>query len=334
MNHRTTFSILPSSRKINYTTPVMFTGSCFAMDIGNKMAEGKMKVLVNPSGTIYNPVSVCNTISMVIENRVLNADDLFSYDGRYVSFNHYTDFSSDNPSDALNKINNSTLRAHKFLTDASLLFITFGTSRIYRLRETGEIVSNCHKLPGELFVQEMLSVKDIITMGFDLLNNLQSFNGDLRVVFTISPVRHWKDGAHGNQVSKSVLFVATEQLLQHPMVEGYFPAYELLMDDLRDYRYYADDMLHLSRTAVDYVWDTFTGSYFDPASLSQWKEIHNICKALSHRLSDSSPAARKEFATAMLNRISQFSTKHPDVDFTKEIDYFHSIESDPKIGLL
>jgi hypothetical protein len=257
---------------------------------------------------------------------MMKAEELFSYNGRYMSFLHYTDFTSEDPLFTLEKINNSTLKAHRFLKDASFLFITFGTARVYRLVNGGQIVSNCHKLPHELFVQEMLTLEEIVKFWLDLLNMLHSFNSKLKVIFTISPVRHWKDGAHSNQLSKSALFLATEELLRHPIVEGYFPAYELIMDDLRDYRFYADDMLHPSATAIDYVWDAFTNCYFDTSSLSLWKEVRNICRSVRHRLSNSPPSATREFASAMLSRISAFSTKNPGIDFSDEIAYFNGIE--------
>lgn len=272
MDLRTTFTIDPSRDRISYNTPVMFIGSCFASEIGDKMGEGKMDVLINPAGVVYNPVSVGNTIDMLIENKIFETKDLYSYKGISLSFSHYTDFTSDNALQVLAKINSATDKAAHFLKRARFLFITFGTARIFRFNETGKVVSNCHKLPSSQFTREILSVDQITSAWDDILNRLHSFNPDLRVIFTVSPVRHWKDGAHGNQVSKSILFLAVEKLLGHNIVSGYFPAYELLMDDLRDYRYYADDMLHPSRTAIDYIWNAFTGCYFDeglPGSLER-----------------------------------------------------------------
>jgi hypothetical protein len=325
MNLRTTFTIRPSASRISHDTPVMFTGSCFASEIGNRMAEGKMNVMVNPSGTVYNPVSIGKTLNLITENRMMKADELFSYNGRYMSFLHYTDFTSEDPLTAIEKINKSTHEAHQFLKNASFLFITFGTARVYRLVKSGQIVSNCHKLPQDMFLQEMLTVEGIVKLWTGLLDILQSFNSKLKVIFTISPVRHWKDGPHYNQLSKSVLFLSTEELLKHPIAEGYFPAYELVMDDLRDYRFYADDMLHPSATAIDYVWDAFTDCYFEPASLAVWKEVRNICKSVKHRISNSSPGATGEFASTMLARISSFSSKNPGIDFSGEIAYFKGL---------
>lgn len=322
MDHRTTFSVPPSKSKINYNTPVMFIGSCFASEIGSKMAEGKMKVLSNPSGMVYNPVSAANTIRIIIENREFTEKDLYIYRGTSLSFYHYTDFESVNSSALLNKINSVTDRSHKFLKHARFLFITFGTARIYRFKESGEIVSNCHKLPGNLFSSELLEKEEIVRNWTDVFNHLHQFNNDLQVIFTISPVRHWKDGAHGNQVSKSVLFLSVEELLKNRSVEGYFPAYELLMDDLRDYRYYADDMLHPSQMAIDYIWKAFSDCYITPETRQQWKEAQGITKAKNHRILSESASGKNEFAKNMLAKISAIENKIPGIDLAVERSYF------------
>jgi hypothetical protein len=322
MNLRTTFDIDPSKSKIRYNTPVMFIGSCFSSEIGTKMAEGKMEVLINPTGVVYNPVSVGNTIDIILENRIFTESDLYIYKGVNLSFSHYSDFTSEDQSIALNKINSSTRNANNFLKQARFLFITFGTARVYRFKERDIIVSNCHKLPPSLFSREILTVEEITLAWNDILNKLHSFNSDLRVILTISPVRHWKDGAHGNQVSKSILFLAVEKLLRHQSVEDYFPAYELVMDDLRDYRYYAEDMLHPSHTAVEYIWKTFTECYFDTETLNLWKEVKGITKARNHHILTDSSAAINDFADTMLNQIAAIEKRMSTLDFTEERSYF------------
>ena len=309
MNLRTTFPIDSSKEKISYNSPVMFIGSCFASEIGSKMEEGKMKVLINPAGAVYNPVSVANTLNLIVENRIFTGQDLHLYKGKNLSFSHYTDFSSNDPVKTLDKINSSTSKAHEFLKHSRFLFITFGTARIYRFNENNQIVSNCHKLPSSLFSRELLSVGDINASWEILLSELHSFNNNLKVIFTVSPVRHWKDGPHGNNVSKSILFLAIEELLNHEEVGGYFPAYELLMDDLRDYRYYAEDMLHPSPTAVDYIWEAFSECYFNTDTMALWKEIQGISKAVNHRLLSDSAEGKKEFADNMLKKISMIQEK-------------------------
>jgi hypothetical protein len=328
MNHRTTFSISPSKNKISYNTPVMFIGSCFATEIGSMMYEGKMKVLINPMGVVYNPVSAGNTIDIIAENRKFTENDLYIYKGINLSFYHYTDFESMDSVSLLKKINSVTEQANTFLRKARYLFITFGTARVYRFKESGKIVSNCHKLPADLFSLEMLEKEDIVSNWTNILEKLHVFNKDLRVIFTISPVRHWKDGAHGNQISKSLLFLSVEKLLVHPVVESYFPAYELLMDDLRDYRYYSDDMLHPSKMAIDYIWKSFTDCHFSPETVSLWKEVQRITKARNHRLLSASQSGRREFANEILEKISAIEKKIPGIDLVNERLYFHDLISD------
>jgi hypothetical protein len=325
MNNRTTFIIEPSNQKIDHTTPVFFLGSCFASEIGGKMAEGKMDVLVNPSGAVYNPASVLNTLNDIITNRVFTENDIYQYQNEYLSFSHYTSYTSDNAGSLLEKVNSSTGVAHDFLKRSQFLFITFGTARIYRLIESGEIVANCHRLPPSYFIREVLSTKEITDHWFDLIDRLRIFNNNIKIIFTISPVRHWKDGPHGNQVSKSILFLAVEKLLEHPAVFGYFPAYEIIMDDLRDYRYYAEDMLHPSQVAIDYIWEAFSDCYFDNKTLNLWNEIYGVTKAMSHRFISDSISARKKFAISMLRQIDSIRSKNTDIDFSREINYFEGI---------
>jgi hypothetical protein len=322
MELRTTFSIEPSDRKITYKDPVMFIGSCFATSIGSRLELGRMPVMINPAGTVYNPVSVCNTLNTITGGRRYDHDDLYRHDDSWISFDHYTDFSSVNSEEILNKINSISGEALKFLSGASFLFVTFGTARVFRWIESGKIVSNCHKLPASGFNHELLTPDDITSLWNDQLDKLKSLFPGLKVVFTISPVRHWKDGAHGNQISKSVLFLAVEKLLEHPSGPAYFPAYELVMDDLRDYRFYDNDMIHMSDLAVDYIWEEFCGCYFDTATTGLWKEVVKISKAVSHRINTDNQDQIKKFAENILSRIDLITKKNPLVNLEKERKYF------------
>jgi hypothetical protein len=322
MELRTIFSIEPSPFKIRYDDRVMFIGSCFASSIGEHMEEGKMAVMINPAGTVYNPVSVCNTLDTITTGREFKKDDLHFHDGMWLSFFHYTDFSSEDPEKALEKINGKLVEASDFLNKSRFLFITFGTGRIYRWKKTGLIVSNCHKIPSEQFTSELLSVYEIVSLWTKQLDTLNSLFPQLKVVFSISPVRHWKDGAHNNQISKSVLFLAVEELLDHSSHPQYFPAYELVMDDLRDYRFYNDDMLHPSSAAINYIWNAFTGSYFDNKTMNIWNEVVKITKACSHRFHTNSGFKKKIFAEQMLKQISEIEIKFPSVNLSAEHSYF------------
>lgn len=325
MELRTTFPIEPSESKIGYNDPVLFIGSCFATSVGMQMAAGKMPVLINPAGTVYNPVSVSNTVDLVMSGREFGVKDLFNYNGNWLSFYHNTDFESHDPEELAERINRRTKEAFGFISSSHYLFITFGTARVYIRKKTGEIVSNCHKIPAINFEARLLEVGEIVSLWENLLDRLHSAYPELRIVLTISPVRHWKDGAHGNQVSKSVLFLAVEELLKHPAVHSYFPAYELIMDDLRDYRFYDTDMLQPSPTAIGYIWEAFAGCFLDPATLETWREIVKITKACGHRINSGSPAMIHQFAERMLEKIDTIGVKVPSVSFDKEKEYFRGL---------
>ncbi len=322
MELRTTFDITPSENKITYIDPVIFIGSCFATAIGNNFETGHMPVMINPSGTVYNPVSVGNTLDKILSGKNYVKGDLYNNNGKWLSFDHYTDFSSVNPDKTLKSINLRLVEARKFIASARFLFVTFGTARVYRWKQTGEIVSNCHKIPAAYFSHELLKVRDIVSSWNKLLDILKSQYPDIKVTFTISPVRHWKDGAHGNHVSKSILFLAVEELLNHPSIPAYFPAYELVMDDLRDYRFYDDDMLHPSSMAVDYIWKAFSDCYFDVRTKELWKEVSGISKAVSHKIQSDSTGEIKKFAETILLRINKISKNNPSLNLNKEKRYF------------
>jgi hypothetical protein len=271
---------------------------------------------------VFNPVSVSNTIDTIVAGKEFVQDDLYCHDGTYLSFYHYTDFSSDDPVKLLEKINKKSKEALDFLKSARFLFITMGTARVYRWKKTGLIVSNCHKIPSDHFEPELLTVSEIVNLWGEQLDRLNSLFPQLKIVFTISPVRHWKDGAHGNQISKSLLFLAVEELLTHSVSPQYFPAYELVMDDLRDYRFYNDDMLHPSTTAIIYIWDAFSGCYMENKTMNIWNEVVKITKACKHRINTGSVNKINSFAERMLKQISDVEGKVHEIDLSHERNYF------------
>jgi uncharacterized UPF0146 family protein len=303
----------------------MFVGSCFAAYIGEQMKIRKMPAMINPSGTIYNPESILTAISNITSNKHASIAELHNFNNIWISFNHYTDFSSDDSDKLLSKINEQNEKAHNFLKKASFLFITFGTARVYRFKKTGAVVSNCHKIPSVNFDSELLSVENIVDKWKPILDELSAFNSKLKVVFTISPVRHWKNGAYGNQLSKSILFLAVDELVKHKTKPSYFPAYEIQMDDLRDYRFYADDMLHPSSSAIDYIWEKFSEIYFDKPTVDLQQSVHKITQALEHRLMTDSKMKKKMFAEKMLKQINNTTQKTSLIDFSSETEYFNQL---------
>ena len=321
MTFRTEIRVEESATKISHSTGVMFVGSCFASEMAGKMREGLIPVLSNPDGVVYNPASVAVTLRNMIAGKVFTERDLWFHNNKWLSFSHYTDFSSDDKEKCLDRINN-TGSARQFLKKAEYLFVTFGTARIYRRVDNGEVVSNCHKIPASFFKRELLTVDSIVIDWSLLLEELKKFNPGLKVVFTVSPIRHWKDGAHGNQISKSTLFLAIEELQKHPTEPTYFPSYELMMDDLRDYRFYNTDMLHPSAAAIDYIWEKFCKTYLSEPTFKLWNEISSITQASRHRIMSDSKTEITEFSKTMLKKISDIEKKSHSIDFQTLKKYF------------
>jgi len=314
-----------SQYKITHQTPVVFIGSCFASEIGRKAESGKIPSLVNPYGNLFNPVSISTALLRMAEGYIYSEDDLFNYKKKYYSLNHYTAFSSENPGELTDKLNAVNSGATDFLKSASFLFITFGTAWLFDLKETGAVVANCRKLPSDLFSRRQAEVKEIVNLWLPVIDVLLSVNPDLKIWLTVSPVRHINDGLHANQLSKARLLLACEELALHPAVTGYFPSYEIFMDDLRDYRFYARDMLHPAETGIDYVWEKFSESFFEAKTMRLWSEAEKITRATQHRITGAKNAA-VPFAETMLNKIKILKKEAQFLDFDAENEYFNSIK--------
>ncbi len=310
-----------SSSSITYSTPVMFLGSCFAGEIGYRMATGKLKVMTNPHGTLFNPFSVAGALDKFISGHHYTPEDIYLHQNRYLSLDHHTAFSSYDRDVLIKRLNETSLAASSFIRETSFLFVTFGTSYVYTMRDSGSIVANCHKLPSSLFSRQQASWSEIAARWRETLDRLAELNPGLRVWFTISPVRHLSDGAHSNQLSKAHLLLAVEELLTHRSVAGYFPAYEIFMDELRDYRFYAPDMVHPSDTAIDYIWEKFSSVFIESHVLRLWSEAAKITRAMTHRISEGQQEAAP-FATVMLKKISELKTRAPLIDLEAEEQYF------------
>ncbi|MDR1524279.1 MAG: GSCFA domain-containing protein [Tannerella sp.] len=319
MSYCTYIKIPESPFKITYKDSILFIGSCFAGNIGDKMSEYRFNVEVNPFGVLYNPLSVSSACRSMLHPEPFVADDLFFYKGAYHSFAHHGRFSDVSAGACIAGINESLNRAAAYLRTASYLAVTFGTAYVYRLGRSGAIVANCHKLPESEFVRERLTVSDITDEWSALLKELWRVNPSLKVIFTVSPVRHWKDGAHLNQVSKSTLLLAEQALTeQYPGQVIYFPAFELMMDELRDYRFYAEDMIHPSPLAIHYIWERFSETCMDRETLSFLKEVEAINKSLNHRKLTSDDEAHKQFLRQTLFKIRQLREKNPYICISKE----------------
>lgn len=311
MDFRT--SIIPDKPEFNidYQSKLMLFGSCFAENIGAKLSYSNFDVNVNPFGILYNPASISKVLHLLLDKKVFTEKDIFKHRDIYYSFYHHGDFSSTDEADCLRKIQDSMEQASSDLLDRDILLITFGTAHIFNFRETDEIVSNCHKLPASLFSRKRLTVDEIVDEWSILIKKLREVNPQLKLLFTVSPVRHWKDGAHGNQLSKSILLLAIDKLQAQYAGVFYFPAYELVLDDLRDYRFYEQDMLHPNNIAIDYIWEHFENTYFDNKTRDIIKEWEGIKRAVNHRPFNEHSTDHQSFLRQTLQKITKIEQKYP-----------------------
>jgi len=312
--------------QMDYSKSMMLFGSCFSENIGQKLIDLKFDVDMNPFGILYNPESIANSLRILLEKRAFTEDDLFQDQGLWNSFFHHSRFSDVDQSAALEKINSRISSSHEFLKKADFLVITFGTSWVYELKKTGKIVSNCHKIPATEFKRFRLEVSHITNVYKELLEQIRVFNPKLKVIFTVSPIRHWKDGAVENQLSKATLLLAIDQLIKGFGNQdcSYFPSYELMMDELRDYRFYAEDMLHISQVAVDYIFERFSKVMITKESMDVSKKVIKVRKAFGHRPVNPNTDEFKEFILQNLLQISQLTSQFPNLDFKEERTYFES----------
>jgi len=315
---RTPVKIPPAGDRIGYRTPVLMLGSCFTLNIGRLMQDYKFPVCVNPFGVLYNPVSILSGLDLLLNPRLFTPGDLIHHQGLWHSFFHHSSFSSPIRDKCLETINLEMEQAAFFLKQARFLFISWGTARVYRYKKTGLIVSNCHKLPHHEFDHFLLTPEEIATAWNEKLAALKNRFPDLTVVFTVSPVRHWKDGAHGNQVSKSALHWALHVMTQKNPGIHYFPSYEIMMDELRDYRFYEEDMLHLSNTAISYIWERFAETFIDKEAMEIMPQVGKIITACRHRPFQPESKEYRTFVQSTLKQLRNLQKKYPFIQLGQE----------------
>jgi Mor family transcriptional regulator len=319
MNLYSKIDIPASPVRVSYGEAMMSIGSCFAENMGNLLDRGKFTVDINPFGVLYNPRSVAHAIRRLLHPEEAPADALFFHGGLFHSFEHHGSFSGASEADCRRKIRERLLASASNVRRIGLLFITFGTSWCFRLRESGRIVANCHKLPGGMFEREQLTVGATVDDWEETLSALWDVNSAVKVIFTVSPVRHMKDGAHENLLSKSILLLSVDALqARHPGRVFYFPAYEIMMDELRDYRFYAEDMFHPSDTAVRYIFERFAETFMDAETRALLAEVNEIQKALSHKPFHPESDSHKHFMVQTLLKIEHLKAKTPYICFEKE----------------
>lgn len=318
---RTEIQISKPPIQIRYADKLCFLGSCFAEAIGERFKESRLITQINPFGILYNPVSVAQSIDMLMNPKEIEKSELHQKDGLWHSFHHHGKFSSPDKDLAVRQINKSLHEGSIFLKEANVLFITFGTSYVYEHINLQKVVSNCHKFPASDFNRYRLEVEEVVAQYKNLIVQLSVYNPSIQIVFTISPVRHWKDGAHGNQISKSVLLLAVDQLVELFNNVHYFPSYELVLDDLRDYRFFNEDMIHPNKLATDYIWDKIQ-IWFDDTTKRFCNATTQLTKARNHKPLFPDSEEYSNFLESTLERVNKLIDQYPEANFVNDRDFF------------
>lgn len=320
---RTVLKSQPAPFAIGHADRMLLIGSCFTEHIGEKLADFKFSTLTNPFGIVYNPASIASCLERLFsENQFFSENEIFENAGLWHSWQHHGSFSKTFKTEMLEGLNAAYSEAAAFLKKANRLLLTFGTADVFALKTTGQIVANNHKMPAALFQERRLSVAEIAESAVGILQKIKTENADLQVVVTVSPVRHLRGGAVANQRSKATLVLACEEICRRLSFAQYFPAYELLLDDLRDYRFYAADMTHPSDVAVDYIWDFFSETFFSEKTKMLNERIGKIAAAVRHRPFNPGTAEHRAFARTQLEAIEGLKKEKPHLDFSAETAHF------------
>lgn len=303
--------IQESSIRINYNSRLAFFGSCFADNISAQFASKKFKVFANPFGTVYNPLSIERNIQNITEAKVFGEQDVFKderSDGLWHSWDAHSTLSASSREECIAKLNNACTQAREFLQQADTAFITIGSAFVYSLK--GKVVANCHRQDPRLFERRMISVEEASQSIQRTVSLLRQTNRDIRIVFTVSPIRHLGDGAHGNNLSKATVLLAINKALDEANA-AYFPSYEIMMDELRDYRFYNNDMIHLSKTAEEYIFERMVETYCDSTTQAHISQVEKFLKMANHRIQDENSPASLELKQKIATQAKELEKSIP-----------------------
>lgn len=313
MKFRTEVNIQESEIKIDIEDKIFSIGSCFASEMADLFSQGQLQSVNNPFGTIFNPYSISNSVRRLHDSELYVEDELIAFDEEYISLDHHSSFDTRFIHQTLKKINDEITDANHFLQDTKWVIITYGSSFIYNFEPKNKLVANCHKIPQKFFQKKILTNQEIADSIFNTILNLKDIcHDDVQILFSVSPVRHTKDGMVENQLSKSRLINAIHEVIGTMSDCHYLPIYEIMVDDLRDYRFYKEDMIHPNSQAVNYIFEKFGDSYFSEETKAFIKENFKINKALQHRSDDEKDPKYIEFREKLNQRIAQqqLKTKH------------------------
>lgn len=307
---------------IRYGEKIMLTGSCFTEHIGNALRDWKFEILQNPNGILFDPASVASSLESYVAPKRYDNDDLVYLNELWQSWQHHSIFSHPDPNECLGSINTSQEKAHHFLQEADWLIITLGSAFSYRLVENGDTVANCHRAPGQTFQKHLMTIEEIQAVYDSCLYRLWQFNPRLRIIFTVSPVRHIRDGVVDNNRSKARLIETVHHLVAKWNSVFYFPAYELVIDVLRDYRFYDVDMVHPNYPATTFVLEKFVAHCIDEPGRRLLEDIKKIVTARRHRPFQPATNAHRRFLTEHWQKTAELARQYPFLDLKEELDYF------------
>ncbi len=314
MEFTTPVSIKSEEPKIDYSSKILLLGSCFAENITKKLDYYKLRNLSNPFGILYHPAAIEKLILNSLRDFEYSEKDVFLHNERWHCFDAHSRLSNPVKEKLINQLNLALRNIREYLLGASHLIITLGTSRVYKLKENEKTVANCHKIPQNEFSRELLSVAEIKSSLLNIISEVKKLNPSINVIFNVSPVRHIKDGLIENNISKAHLLAALNEATGQERV-SYFPSYEILTDELRDYRFYADDLIHPSNLAIEYIWERFVKAWFSSEAAGLLQEVESIQKALSHKPFNKNSEAYKKFVNTLRNKIISLKQKVSYFDF-------------------
>ncbi len=315
MHFQTQIPLQKSDFPIDYTSKVLSLGSCFAENMAEKLEYFKFENVVNPFGIIFNPVSLEKLILRSIHKKYFTENDVFYHNEAWHCYEVHSELSNPDKEEFLSNLNQLIDSTNQQLSNSTHVIITLGTSWVYRHIESNEIVANCHKVPQRQFVKELLSIAQIEASLQNIISEIQTINPKCNFVFTVSPVRHIKDGFVENTLSKAHLISALHASNFQLPTSSYFPSYEIMMDELRDYRFYAEDMLHPNQTAIDYIWIKFFENYVNEKEFALMNQVCDIQRALKHRPFNPNSESHKKFLENLNQKINTLVKKYPNFQF-------------------
>ena len=316
MQFTTKIPIPKNHFSIDYDSKILLLGSCFAENIGSKFEYFKFQSTTNPFGIIFNAVSLEKLIRRAVENRTFTENDIFFHNELWHCYEVHSELSNPDKEEFLSNLNSILESTHRHITSLTHCIITLGTSWVYRNMESNEIAANCHKVPQKHFTKELLSISQTEESLQNIITLIHSVNPNCHFIFTVSPVRHIKDGFTENALSKAHLIAALHKAITlHPSSITYFPSYEIMMDELRDYRFYAEDMLHPNQIAIDYIWEQFATSTISEESLSLMIEIESVQKSLAHKPFNPNSESHQKFVNHLDLKIKTIQNQYPFIKF-------------------